>query len=504
MASCQPSRQLGKRARRRRTPGWIALLAAVSVLVGTASSFAKDGDDDAVRSAVFRVEVSRARRDWTAPWKLLPTETLSGTAFLIEGDRLITNAHVVRDAQQVTVKKNDGSAPTLATVESIEDECDLAVLRVSSASFLHGLHPLRWGDLPAIGSNVVAYGYPIGGEQLSTTAGVVSRIENHQYGATIGFHLAVQTDAAINPGNSGGPVLQRGAVIGISFQVMSGSQNIGYFIPVPVVRHFLADVASGHDSGFPDLPIRTLPLTSPAFRRERRVPDDRSGVIIQEIAAGSDVDGLLAPGDVLMSVDGQRVADDGTCQIGAVRVPFTHLVDMKAVGQTARLEVWRDGKPLTVVWKSSRFAPWLRLRRAGSAPRYFLYGGLLFVPATIEYFAALFPTGARRAAIFHDFALRLWERPADLDHEMVLLAHVFANPANAGFDTTVPFVVERVNGQSVKNLADLARLLNDGNPRYDVFELGPFHHVEAIDRQQARSARATIQATYGISNDQSL
>ncbi len=485
-------------------PWWLAGLAWIAVLLSAGRAIALDPPDQDVRSAVLRVEVSRAGHDWTAPWKLLPPESASGTGFLIDGDRLLTNAHVVRDAQQVTVKKNDGSAPAIATVEAVDDDCDLALLRVANRSFLRGLRPLRVGDLPQIGSSVVTYGYPLGGLELSTTAGVVSRIEQRAYLEGLSKHLVVQTDAALNPGNSGGPVVQRGLVVGVAFQVITGAQSIGFFIPAPIVRHFLDDFTDGHYTGFPDLPVRVLPLSSPAYRRERKLPDDRSGVVVQEIAAGSDLGAAIEPGDVLMAVDGQRVADDGTCQIGAARAPFFHLVDMKSLGQRVRFDVWRAGRPLNVEWRASQFPPWNRLRQSRSKPRYFVYAGLLFVPATIEYFSAMHPVGARRAAILHDLAFRSWEPPPAIDREAVLLAHIFSNPANAGVDLSVPFVVERVNGQPVRNLADLARLLEESHQKQDVFELGPFHHIEAVDHEQALSARASILATYGIGNDKSL
>ncbi len=482
----------------------VAAVASLLVCFPSKPTFSREPPDDDVRSAVVRVDVSRAGHDWTAPWKLLPPESISGTGFLIDGDRLLTNAHVVHDAQQVTVKKNDGSAPSLATVEAVDEECDLAILRVPGASFSRGLRPLRLGDVPQVGSSVVTYGYPLGGLELSTTAGIVSRIEHRAYLEGTSRHLVVQTDAALNPGNSGGPVVQRGSVVGVAFQVVTGAQSIGFFIPAPVVRHFLDDFSDGHYTGFSDLPVRILPLSSPAYRRERKLPDARSGVIVQEIAPGSDLAEALAPGDVLMSVDGQRIADDGTCQLGSARVPFFHLVDMKSLGQRVRFEVWRDGKPTNVEWKASVFPPWARLRASRSKPRYLIFGGLLFVPATPEYFSSTRPIGARRAAILHELAYRAWESPPELDHEMVLLARVFSNPVNAGVDLSVPFVVERVNGQAIRNLADLARVLDESHEKSDVFEFGPFHHLEAIDHQQARSARASILSTYGISNDKSL
>jgi S1-C subfamily serine protease len=482
---------------------WAGGSALFLILASVGPARAQDHGPDQAREAVLRVEVARAPRDWNAPWKLLPTESVVGTAFLIDGDRLVTNAHVVRDAQQVTVKKGDGSAPAIATVEAIDEDCDLALLRVPSKGFLRGVRPLKVGQLPAIGSSVVTYGYPIGGSELSTTSGVVSRIDNLAYREALGHHLVVQTDAAINPGNSGGPVVQRGAVVGVSFQVISTAQNIGYVIPAPVLRHFLDDFVDGRYEGFPDLPLRYFYLNSPALRRERGLPDDRSGVIVMEVAASSDLVGVLKPGDVLTAVDGQRIADDGTCALGAARVPFAHLVDMKSLGQPVRFDVWRDRKPIEVQWKTSRFAFFERLRR-GKLPRYLVYAGLLFVPATFEYIGALHPTGNRQAAIVREVAFRPWVEAVAPDEEPVLLAHVFGHVVNAGVDASVPYVVRTLNGQPVRSLADLARMLEEGHPASDVFELGPSHQIEAIDREKARAAKDAILATYGIPDDKSL
>jgi hypothetical protein len=224
---------------------------------------------------------------------------------------------------------------------------------------------------------------------------------------------------------------------------------------------------------------------------------------------------VLQPDDVLLAIDGHALSDDGTWLLGPVRVPFHHLVDSKAVGETVRFDVWRDGKPSTATWKAARFAPWARLHR--SDPRYLVYAGLLFVPVTLEYLSSMHPTGPRRAEIMHEIAFRSWEAQEDPDHEMIVLTNVFRNPVNAQLDPTLPAVVERVNGQPVKNLADVARLLDGtgaGAPtppdgaqpgrRFDVIELGPSHLLEALDRDQARAAHASILSSYDIPHDKNL
>ena len=113
-------------------------------------------------------------------------------------------------------------------------------------------------------------------QDVSSTAGIVSRIESRSYvHSGVDSHLVVQTDAAINPGNSGGPVVQDGRVVGVAFQGYPGAENMGFFIPIPIVRHFLDDLKDGRYDGFPDSGLDTMPLLSPALRRERGLPAGR-------------------------------------------------------------------------------------------------------------------------------------------------------------------------------------------------------------------------------------
>ena len=237
---------------------------------------------------------------------------VSGSGFPIEGGRIVTNGHVIADARQVLVRRPDQASPYVATVEAAGDDCDLAVLRVSDPAFAKGLRPLRFGPLPRAGTRVNTYGFPLGGQDVSSTAGIVSRVESRGYvhsGAD--QHLVVQTDAAINPGNSGGPVVQDGKIVGVAFQGFPGADNMGFFIPIPIVHHFLANLKDGRYDGFPDSGLATTSLLSPAYRRERGLPSGRSGVAVDRVAPGGTAESAVKDGDVLLSVEGNAIADDG-------------------------------------------------------------------------------------------------------------------------------------------------------------------------------------------------
>ena len=193
------------------------------------------------------------------------------------------------------------------------------------ASFFEGLMGLELGDLPELQDEIDVLGYPVGGESMSVTSGVVSRVEMQEY-SQAGFRLlALQTDAAINPGNSGGPVVDSASlkVVGVAFQSLNGQdvENIGYVVPVTVLQHFLEDVARHSQyTGWCALGIGFCTLESPQFRAYLGMHSKSdgggggaaTGVMIHDVLPTAAANGLLLPDDVLFSVDNITVANDGT------------------------------------------------------------------------------------------------------------------------------------------------------------------------------------------------
>ncbi|WP_075087756.1 S1C family serine protease [Verrucomicrobium spinosum] len=148
------------------------------------------------------------------------------------------------------------------------------------------LKPFQIDGIPKLNTEVIAVGYPIGGDRVSVTRGVVSRIDFQSYSHSgIDQHLAIQVDAAINPGNSGGPVLQNGKVVGVAFQGYSGSvaQNVGYMIPVPVINRFLKDVEDGSYDHYMDLAVTDFPVENPAQIKALGLEDNGIGVMVANV-----------------------------------------------------------------------------------------------------------------------------------------------------------------------------------------------------------------------------
>jgi S1-C subfamily serine protease len=461
-----------------------------------------------VAGDVVYVQVYRSGYDWSLPWRQEPVSSVSGSGFLIEGGRVMTNAHVVADARQVLVRRPDQANPYLASVEAEGDDCDLALLRVADPAFTQGLRPLAFGALPPAGSRVLTYGYPLGGQDVSSTAGIVSRIESRGYvhsGAD--SHLVVQTDAAINPGNSGGPVVQDGKVVGVAFQGFPGAENMGFFIPVPIVRHFLANLKDGRYDGFPDSGLETSPLVSPAYRRERGLPAGLSGVVVDRVAPGGTADGVLVPGDVLLSIEGQPVANDGTIRLGDARVTFEHAQDMLQVGETAHFDVWRDGKQVALTAVCRRIARYDRNRnRYGVAPDYVVYAGLVFMRLEAELLKTLgrnWPRSANRDLVW-DQLFREAERPEEADRDVIVLTRVLRHAVNSQMALDPPVAVDRINGRPIGSLADVVAAFAENHARFHTIELEGDAGIEALDREKADAANPGILRQYAIPHDRHL
>ncbi|NDB78056.1 MAG: serine protease, partial [Verrucomicrobia bacterium] len=359
----------------------IRLLTGLLALVAS-TVFASDPE-----KAVVQIFTFSQAADWDEPWKFDQLRRSSGTGFIIKGRRIMTNAHVVSWARQLMVKRYQDPRPYVARVVFVGHDCDLALLEVEDAQFYEGIEPLDFGPLPKVRSTVVTYGYPAGGEQISYTRGVVSRIELQPY-AHIGNRslLGVQTDAAINPGNSGGPVVQEDKCIGVAFQGMPGLENAGFFIPTTVIQHFLADIKDGKYDGFPSAGIRTAPLQNTAYRRKLKLPDDDRGVRIDSVTPGTPAEKVLQPDDVILELGGHAVGSDGTIIYQGNRMAMAVAIHEAQHGQTVPMKLWRDGKEMTVALPVEVSSVDKVLgNQYDVPPRYFIYAGLVFTPLSLDY-----------------------------------------------------------------------------------------------------------------------
>ena len=428
-----------------------------------------------VESSVVKIFSTMRYPDTFRPWtKQAPTEA-TGSGVVIEGNRILTNAHVVLYASQVQVQANQSGEKVSATVEFIAPGIDLAVLKLDDESLFAGHQPLaRANTLPDVKDIVMAYGYPTGGTELSITKGIVSRIEFTGYnGATSG--LKIQIDAAINPGNSGGPAVVGEKMIGLAFSHLGGAENIGYIIPCEEIELFLHDIADGTYNGKPGLFDDLQTLENPALRAYLKLSPTAKGMVVHRPASTA-ADYPLREWDLITHIGNTPIDEDGMIRISAnLRVRFAYLVQKATRNGTVPLTVVRAGKELSIelpaVAERVQLVPELR----GDYPPYFICGPMVFSRATSS-----FVTGIAGGKVHIPFLycygasplmLRLGDQPEFPGEELVTVCSpFFPHKLAKGYSNPMTSVVKSINGIAIKNLAHLVEVLRDNRDEFIVIE----------------------------------
>lgn len=452
---------------------------------------------DPIEKSVVKIFSTVRAPDFGKPWgKQSPRES-SGTGIVIEGNRILTNAHVVLYASQVQVQANQAGEKLAAIVEYVAPGIDLAVLRLEDETFFESHPPLeRTNLLTLIKDPVLVYGYPTGGNSLSITKGIVSRIEFSGYRYPVSG-LRFQIDAAINPGNSGGPAIVGDKVIGLAFSHLNNAQNIGYIIPSEEIELFLQDIADGSYEGKPALFDEFQTLENPAVRTFLKLPKDVHGVMVREpFETGGDYP--LRPWDVITKIGDTAIDDQGMIKIGDnLRLRFLYAIQHSTQNGSLPVTVIRAGKEVSLSIPVSAERPKLIHLLEGSYPSYFIYGPLVFSPANENMLSALM--GARTGAAFVEamsqrgspLLTRRGDRPTFEGEELVVVpSPFFPHKLSKGYGNPFGRVVESINDIPVKNLLHLVQLLRDAKNEFTVIKFAG-QGVETVVLPHKESLAAT-------------
>jgi serine protease Do len=262
----------------------------------------------------------------------VPTHGL-GSGFIVSPDGVImTNAHVVRDAREVTVKLND-RREFRAKVLGTDPKTDIAVLKIDASNL--PVVPLGHSSDLKVGEWVLAIGSPYGFDS-TVTAGVVSaKGRSLPDDSNVPF---IQTDVAVNPGNSGGPLFNtRGEVVGINSQIYSqtgGFQGLSFAIPIDLAGRIKDQIVATGKASHAKLGV-TVQEVNQGFADSFKLATPE-GALVANVERGSPADKAgLKSGDVVRKVNGQRI-------IGSADLPA--LVGTSLPGDKITMDVWRDGK----------------------------------------------------------------------------------------------------------------------------------------------------------------
>jgi S1-C subfamily serine protease len=456
-----------------------------------------------ISKSVVMIQIVKQSYDYTTPWKQQATTRGTGSGFIIEPNRILTNAHNVSDNRYIIIKKENIAKKYPASVEFIGHDCDLAVLKVYDESFFEGTEPLDFGELPKVNSTVSTYGFPMGGEHISVTEGVVSRIQTDMYihsGAD--GHLVVQTDAAINPGNSGGPVMQDGKVIGVAFQGMLQADNIGYLIPTTVIRHFLQDINDGRYDGYGSFGITLFAgLHNDSYYDFLKIPPDTQGIVITSVMLNCSAEKILQKDDCITKIDDYDIDNDGMITIYGTKHHMSEAVEQKQIGQTVALTYWRNGQKnaaeLTIKLNRPVFE---HARLYDNQPSYVCFAGLTFIAASRNF-------------------LETWGKdwPRDIPHplkyilsdsgqlntdrerkEYVILSEILSDEINAYADGFINKPLESINDTPIRSIADVKKAFENKEPDFYILKFMNSDKPLLMEVKKAHQRNELILKKYNV------
>ncbi|MGD9173111.1 MAG: Do family serine endopeptidase, partial [Desulfobacterales bacterium] len=351
-----------------------------------------------------------------------------GSGFIIDkAGYVVTNNHVIEDADQIKVKLKDEREFNAAIVGR-DPNTDIALLKIESNQ---NFTTVKLGDSDAlqVGQWVVAIGSPFGLEQ-TVTAGIVSA-----KGRVIGsgpYDDFIQTDASINPGNSGGPLLNMlGEVVGINTAIVASGQGIGFAIPINLARDIIVALKNEGEviRGWLGVAIQDLS----AELAEYYNIESKKGVFVADVFEGDPADQAgIKPKDIILAVNGEKITTSRQLTSIIAKIP---------VNDSAKIKILRDGKAKTFKVKIAK-RPEERLAGPGRPPE-----------QTEEF-------GIRVSDLTPEIAQRF-----NIDESAgVIVTQVESGSKGDGADVRVGDIIKEINRRPVKNTSEYESLLRDIEP----------------------------------------
>ena len=448
-------------------------------------------------SAIVKITTMACAPDFIQPWAMSRQGGGSGSGVIINGNLILTNAHNVSYATYITVERERNGKPTPAKIKAINHQADLALLEVEDKSFFEKITPFEIGETPPAQTQVFVVGYPVGGDGISITQGVISRIERIEFlQYPYESHLAAQLDAAINPGNSGGPIILNGKIVGIAFQSGQGD-GIGYMIHTDIIKHFLNEVATGEVRGFGEIGFLYQTLESTDMRNFLKMTNNQSGIVITKVLKHAKATPALKLYDVILSIDGFKILNNGNIknERGEV-VNFGTILDRKRLGDNVELEIWRDGKTFTATCELTKCNYKVKPPIYSGNPKYLLLGGYVFTTLSLSYLNEFKSTPTTFIHLFPEE----YESP---DCETIIVSQVLGDESTEGFKGISNEVLVSVNGKTFKNLKELAEYMDSLKEGYAIFVMKSGAHIIA-NVESIKKATPRVMKNYKIPSDRVL
>jgi hypothetical protein len=422
------------------------------------------------RPPIMRVNVTSQGWDFLRPWgKRQPaTKRAIGAVIAAGGEaRVLVTGDLVQNSTYLEFEVPEGGRKVPASVEFVDYEANLALLRADDAEFLKDVPRLPVGP-SSIGQQLEVWQLENNGRVLVTT-GNMTTAEYAPYpleGSLLAYRMTVRMQSRDSSFTL--PVINQGKLTGVlmSYDTQSSNANV---IPAPIIEHFLKDAADGKYDGFPRAGYGFSAMRDPALRRYAKVPDDVAGgvFVTETLIDGPSEKGGLRKGDVILALDEFPIDRDGNYDDPAYgKVAAGHLLStLHFVGETVTFHILRDGKKDTVPVKLGRKAPNEYVSDPyilDTPPRFYVVGGLILQELSRQYLREFATPGERgrrppdRLAYYDRYQNELFRNGPK---KIVFLSRVLPTPATVGYEDLSALVVTKINGVTLQSLDDVPAAL---------------------------------------------
>lgn len=454
--------------------------------------------------SVVKIHSSGTIEDQFEPWKRLRVENSIGTGFVINGQRILTNAHVVSPASEIMVESNLLPRKIPAQIEFIAHDVDLAVLKIEEPAFFEAHEAIEFQEeWPNDLEPVTVVGYPLGGEQLSITEGVVSRIEfvfNAYNGTTL-----LQVDAPINPGNSGGPAFSDDKCIGVSVAGIDGADGIGYLIPAKVVLQTLEDIQDGSYDGRPLLDIEVMSTENSNLRSSLGMKFQDTGIAVTKASKESG----LHKWDVISKVGNIQIDDNGNASVEGRRLNWAAAVDHLCTNNdTVTLEIIRNGMRITheAGLRRNISEDFLFPPNHLKNNQYFVHGPFVLVAASEFHASHVFEADWMTELLVtkNPMVTRFNDRKSFSGEQIVILGvQPYPHAVMRGYNDAYDFwALKSISNVPVRNIAHAHELVKNHQDKFIEFEFWN-EQIFRFDTEELSKATEEILEEYSISRAKS-
>lgn len=454
--------------------------------------------------SVVRVNVTTQSWDFLRPWGKRQPVTRRAIGAVLPGPRVLVAGELVANATYLELEVPEGGRKAPASIEAVDYEANLALLKTDDADFLKGVPQLDLTE-SNIGDQLSIWQLENNG-RLLVTNGPMTTAEVSSYPVD-GQFLIYRMTAQIQSRDSSFtlPVAKDKKLTGIlmSYEGQSNNANI---IPAPVIQHFLKDAADGKYDGFPRAGYGFSPMRDPALRRYAKVPAENSGgIYITDVPKGGPAETAgVKKGDVLIAADEFAIDQDGNFPDPAYgKIPLGHLISTRhLVGDTVKFRILRDGQEQTLDVKLARRDPSSYVSDPyiiDRAPRFYIVGGLMLQELSREWLKGWGNDWPRRApsrAVYNDrYQHELFK---DGPKKLVYLTRVLPTPATVGYEELNSIRVTKINGQDLQTLEDVPKALEKPINGFHKIEFDDDPKVIYLDASEAEKTDKDVQMQYRL------